>query len=266
MGFGESVKLKEEFQFIFRLWLSQKGPDFMENILWRPGFFANFFLLEFTFTAGRLLLSWSGLIFSVFGRDKVGIVWQISSVLFVIRINDQDEWKGRGREWSQCCMTLLSSLGTHLCVTCRRGMPSSAWTRWRERSFFLRAPKWKFLHISCKIKTPRINTSISKAKLYCELKRVKSLSGGSKEWCEKGGDVPFCLNGSLIRQNINVIAGAGKSSAWMIFKPSDKKKKKKNLQKNCRVCFPVKPDQDTKFPRHRINDIHHFEDLNSWEK
>lgn len=76
-------------------------------------------------------------------------------------------------------------------------MPSSAWTRGKEGSFFLRAPKGKFLHISCEIKAPPINTSISKAKLYCGLKRVKSISSGSKEGYEKRGDVPFSLNRSL---------------------------------------------------------------------
>lgn len=198
----------------WNLFLGFEDPDFMKIILWPP-VFCKFFSL-WSSSLLQDAYCWLNQVSSLESlcqghlRPKIRIVWQISSVLFVMHINQHNHQKGRQGGWSQCRRTLLSSLGTHLCATCRRGMPSSAWTRWRERSFFLRAPKGKFQHISCKIKAPRINSSISKAKLYCGLKRVKESKAspvGARKDVKRGGVFPSVWMGHL--QNINVIADAG---------------------------------------------------------
>ena len=62
------------------------------------------------------------------------------------------------------------------------------------------------------VKVLPLNTSFAKAKPYCWLRGVKSHPSRSKKGCEENGDVPICLDRSLVRQrhSINVIADAGK--------------------------------------------------------
>lgn len=76
---------------------------------------------------------------------------------------------------------------------------------------FLTSSKGKILHISCKIKVPQINTSISKAKFYCGLKESKASSVGARKDVKRGEMSSSVLMGHS--QNINVIADGGKSSA-----------------------------------------------------